>query len=435
MKKLLLTIIAGIIAVSSYSQFNLIKAISWPLVCGQPILAGFNVRIPTEDSAFYYYSIGKCSPSSYADNKIYRADSSFHNNFTIFTSNTIEGYLIKLVSCPNGHCCYNYCETGYNITTLKKYLTSSGWSNIGSPSNLFNMQFLNDHNGFAITSTGLFYRYKNDTLSALYTIPSCYDPRINFKNLNVGFIVCKDTVNGVYNKILKTTDNGSSWTTILHNSIDTLSYLRFINDSCFLLITHERAVYKSTNQGLSWNYLLQIPSNIAVYSFVNDSIVFGLSGWNIMKTTNAGTNWNNIQTIAPIGNFGGLESISMLNDSVGYVIGTGTSTSTPMSQWKIIYKTTNGGMTFTENLNLNKSLKIFPNPTDNNCKITIPAEFKIEAKLSIQIFDNLGKLVKEDQVESIINEINIDLSQNPKGIYTVVLKDDKISYNSKIIIK
>lgn len=341
MKKLFLTIILGIIAVSSYSQFNLIKAISWPLVCGQPILAGFNVRIPTEDSAFYYYSIGKCSPSTNADNKIYRADSSFHNNFTIFTSNTIEGHLIKLVSCPNGHCCYNYCETGYNITTLKKYLTSSGWSDIGTPSNLFSMQFLNDHNGFAITSTGLFYRYKNDTLSALYTIPSCYDPRINFKNVNLGYIICKDTTNGAYNKILKTNDNGSSWTTILHNSIDTLSYLRFINDSCFLLITHTRGVYKSTDQGLNWNYLLQIPSSIGSYSFVNDSIIFGLNGNIVMKTTNSGNTWEIVQTITPVGNFGEIQTISMVNDTIGYIFGTGSG-STPMSQWEVVYKTTNG---------------------------------------------------------------------------------------------
>jgi len=434
MKIIFLAALLGLTTNSGYSQFNLNNTISWPLVCGQPVLASFNVRIPTEDSAFYYYSIGKCSPSSYADNKLFRTDSSFHTSNIIFTSYSIEEYLIKLVSCPNGHCCYNYYNSGINVNTLSKYLLNSGWSTIGTPADLCNMQFIDDHNGFAITSYGLFYRYNNDTLSTLFTIQNCYDAKIYFRNLNVGFILCKDTINGVYNRLLKSVDNGSTWSTVLHNSIDTLSQLTFVTDSCFLLTTHTRAVYRSTDQGLTWSYLLQIPSNISSYSFVSDSIILGLNGWSVMKTHDAGNNWNSIQTINPIGNFGGLNTIAMINDSVGYIIGIGTSVSSPMSQWIIIYKTVNGGVTYSEINKFNQPLKIYPNPTNGECKVIIPDEFKNEAKLSLQIIDNLGKTIMEDYVESLRGEVDIKLKKG-SGVNTIRLNNGSMSFIGKVIIE
>lgn len=72
-------------------------------------------------------------------------------------------------------------------------------------------------------------------------------------------------------------------------------------------------------------------------------------------------------------------------------------------------------------LNLNKSV-IYPNPTSGKLNLKLNQN---ETVKSIQIYDSSGKLIGNQ----------LDLSQKPKGIYTVKIKTSKGNYSEKIIRK
>lgn len=72
-------------------------------------------------------------------------------------------------------------------------------------------------------------------------------------------------------------------------------------------------------------------------------------------------------------------------------------------------------------LNLNSSV-IYPNPTTGKLNLKLNQN---ETVKSIQVFDQKGSLVNNQ----------LDLSQNPKGIYTVKIETSKGIYSEKIIRK
>lgn len=72
-------------------------------------------------------------------------------------------------------------------------------------------------------------------------------------------------------------------------------------------------------------------------------------------------------------------------------------------------------------LNLNQSV-IYPNPTTGKLNLKLNQN---ETVKSVQIYDQSGKLISNQ----------LDLSQSPKGIYTVKIKTSKGIYSEKIIRK
>lgn len=79
--------------------------------------------------------------------------------------------------------------------------------------------------------------------------------------------------------------------------------------------------------------------------------------------------------------------------------------------------------------NTNSEIQIFPNPTSGKFNIFFP---KSQSESDITIYDFLGKLIFQKNHASQ-NPIEIDLSDQPKGMYLVkVLKDGHIS-TSKIV--
>lgn len=74
----------------------------------------------------------------------------------------------------------------------------------------------------------------------------------------------------------------------------------------------------------------------------------------------------------------------------------------------------------------NANISIYPNPNTGTFTVKSPEN------VDITIFDITGKTVYQN---TNIKEANIDLSKNQKGLYIIQLKNNKISVNSKIIIK
>jgi hypothetical protein len=76
-------------------------------------------------------------------------------------------------------------------------------------------------------------------------------------------------------------------------------------------------------------------------------------------------------------------------------------------------------------------LTAFPNPTTGIFRIKIPAGYS--GIQSIQIYDNIGKLVYLKKVESMTTEFPIDISRFTKGTYQVLVEGTTTRWSTKII--
>ena len=83
----------------------------------------------------------------------------------------------------------------------------------------------------------------------------------------------------------------------------------------------------------------------------------------------------------------------------------------------------------------NNQLIIYANPNQGKCNITIPDDFLNEANLVLSIYDNTGKLIQQKTLEMNGGNIKLNLEQEAKGVYNVVLSNKKKSYNGKIVFE
>ena len=83
----------------------------------------------------------------------------------------------------------------------------------------------------------------------------------------------------------------------------------------------------------------------------------------------------------------------------------------------------------------NNQLVIYANPTTAKCNITIPEEFLHEKNLKLNIYDNAGKIIQQKTLEMDEGKIKINLEQEAKGIYNVILSNGKKNYSGKIVFE
>ena len=83
----------------------------------------------------------------------------------------------------------------------------------------------------------------------------------------------------------------------------------------------------------------------------------------------------------------------------------------------------------------NNHLLIYANPTAGTCNVTIPEEFQREKNLILQVFDNTGKLLQQTRVEMQQKKIKINLEEEAKGIYNVILSNGIKNYSGKIVFE
>jgi len=58
-----------------------------------------------------------------------------------------------------------------------------------------------------------------------------------------------------------------------------------------------------------------------------------------------------------------------------------------------------------------------------------------EKYLTLSIFNNAGKLIQQKTLEMNDGNIKLNLEQEAKGVYNVVLSNKKKSYNGKIVFE
>ena len=65
----------------------------------------------------------------------------------------------------------------------------------------------------------------------------------------------------------------------------------------------------------------------------------------------------------------------------------------------------------------------------------MPDDFVNEKNLVLSIFDNKGKLIQQKTLQMNEGNIKLNLEQEAKGVYNVVLSNNKKSYNGKIVFE
>ncbi|MEI6900413.1 MAG: T9SS type A sorting domain-containing protein, partial [Bacteroidota bacterium] len=84
--------------------------------------------------------------------------------------------------------------------------------------------------------------------------------------------------------------------------------------------------------------------------------------------------------------------------------------------------------------NVKDQLFIYANPTSGRCNITIPEEFIHEKTLNLTIYNSLGIKIQSIDLPAVEEEIQLNLSSHPAGIYHVVLNNGEKAYSGRIVI-
>lgn len=161
---------------------------------------------------------------------------------------------------------------------------------------------------------------------------------IYYVNNTVGYAV------GSSGSISRTTDAGRTWVHDYLPGRPFINAIAFSSEKVGYVVLLDGRVAKTTNRGVSWNFVTKpgtTTSGLNSLHFFDDNngivigdVSAGTAG--IYKTTNGGNTWTQLNTVYPVQNRS-LAGIAFLNANVGYICGTSGH----------VAKTIDGGATWT----------------------------------------------------------------------------------------
>jgi photosystem II stability/assembly factor-like uncharacterized protein len=159
---------------------------------------------------------------------------------------------------------------------------------------------------------------------------------VSFSNETTGFVV------GDIGTVLKSTDAGASWSKIDINIQYNLNKIFFLNENYGWIVGDAGTYIATTNGGIDWEQInINTTKNLNDIQMLDNSngYICGDSGI-VLTTTNFGSIW--ISKTISGQNFNGLY---FYNSNAGFVIGSWHTGG--YEEVKSIYKTTDGGLTWT----------------------------------------------------------------------------------------
>jgi photosystem II stability/assembly factor-like uncharacterized protein len=303
----------------------------------------------------------------------------------------------------------------------------TNWTDIGVPSRVTDMVFLNQDSGYYCADfIGADVRTTTDggaTWQVRIIGIASQTQRIFFLNYNTGFC-------GAGNNLYITTNAGLNW--ILNNnfsqSVQSIFFLDQNTGWCGLGLNR---IYFTSNGGLNWiQQTLPPNSNSTVFDIFFNNSTTGYAGTSfdkIFKTVDGGLNWGYQADT------GASYRISMLNDLTGWTGSLGAK----------ISRTTNGGGSInyvginsfsTEIPSSYKLYQNFPNPF--NPVTTIKVDIAKSSNISFIIYDLLGsELYREDKyLKTGSYSFTWDASNYSSGTYFYRLISDKYTETRKMIL-
>jgi photosystem II stability/assembly factor-like uncharacterized protein len=396
-------------------------------------------------------------------------------------------------------------------------------SNSSKPTNIQNKIYF-DHNrplvlnkhGLSDSVIGTKAYFLKTTNSGLSWFPygsmpanSPYVFCMHFVDFSTGFISVERFQNTIFaHGIYKTTNGGINWSFVYSNS-DTLTVqgIKFINNNTGFAAGYDHfsglvpsiqgVMLKTTNSGLNWTkQIFPQVDNFTDISFSNDNTGFASGVDNstviyrgiVYKTTNCGNNWIKLSYQVDTTVFEGIEFLP--SSPVGFVYGIEGSRDSLFPgffayEHLVIAKTTDYGITWTENLSPNTEIfyagskmlstvnwyltggslylaKIMHTTNGGQIGIIqhnteIPSEFKLYQNypnpfnpattimfdipysdfVKLSIFDALGREIStlvNEQLKPARYEAKWDASKEPSGVYFCKLSSGNYSQTRKLVL-
>lgn len=314
---------------------------------------------------------------------------------------------------------------GHFGTIIKTVNSGVNWfpQSSGTDRNLFKSFFLNTSTGWVVGDTGIL-KTTNGGLNWFFQSRESWVYSIYFVNGNTGWAGVR------FGKMMHTTDGGSSWTYQQSNSGGTFFDMKFMNENTGWAAGDYNSIIRTTNGGVNW-----IPVNSGLSSgsvfrsiFIQENNmgsiwICGYSGI-MIKSENLGQSWHRVEV--PVNAY--FNSIMFSSPAVGYATG-GNG---------IVIKTTNGGMTFSENENSNVpgSFILYQNyPNPFNPITTIDFKIFEAGFVSLTVYDLLGR-----QAETLVNKnlspgdhsVTWNASGHSSGIYFYRINFSKNKSGSEV---
>lgn len=360
-----------------------------------------------------------------------------------------------------------YCITadivvvvGDNGTILKTIDGGTTWvqKNSGTSYNLEKIQFTNQTIGYTIGADSSLYF---GTLLKTVDGGETWNTVLNFGTSNKRDISCVSENIFYYvnnNMLFKTVDGGNNFQII--NTTEYMQNIQFINDQIGYGLGSNGLV-KTIDGGITWTF---IRNDVDVYYFLNENIAFfkGING--LSKTIDGGTT---LMSLTPIDHsmqklfatneniIWGVSGDLLLNGQPNYttrgeISGIGLfqkiNASNPIFKSIYfdnltkgygvalagkIYKNTTGTMLELNEINNEKFIKIYPNPTSD--QINIGFREKSIQPFFIEITDTLGKIIFSE----LYNDkdfVTINTKSISKGIYLLSVMNQEKRQIQKLII-
>jgi hypothetical protein len=161
---------------------------------------------------------------------------------------------------------------------------------------------------------------------------------------------------------------------------------------------------------------------------INPMDAWAVDYHHIISTNDSGNTWT--PDSVPLGGSGTLVSAFYLNKNLGYVSGYKQDDALNSLPALFKYMEITG---IEEGRHNTLNFEVFPNPAKEKCKIQ-NLKFKDE-NAALEIFDLHGRKLLEKQIPPGTEEIEIDVSQVPSGVYFCSLTSENRSTTQKLIIQ
>lgn len=244
-------------------------------------------------------------------------------------------------------------------------------------------------------------------------------------------IFFKDSINGIgVNKspyVFKSINGGTNWSVQLLAGSGSFYRVSFI-DEYTGYTSSTRAVYKTTNFGISWDSVGRVtPLDIDVTSieFSNENTGWAGTSSQINKSTDGGRNWF-VQVMTGV-----VYNIHSINDTTVWTCGNGGR----------IWHTLNGGMSSINNsssFTISENFELYQNyPNPFNSSTLIKLDIARSGFYRMEIFNTSGKIVKEIFNQNFRQgtfDVIIDGNELGSGIYFYKLSGSEFSHTKKFVL-
>lgn len=428
MKKTLLLIhLILLFKISAFSQWNNYLYLSTYI--SQGLYGNFeDANFISPGSGMYAYSHW-WSPSSGTSDWVKLTNDTGNSWITVY-SNTDLGigtYAIEVVRDQNT---YFHIRNWQGITWIQKLTVGKSWINIP----IGGLGFYNDF--YAIDTSHIFLLYnsgsrryidKYENGIAAHRLDSFiteYPHIIFFPDSATGYVAASNAQNSKTHLILKSVTGGTNWINVFDDTLINIRKMFFISANVGFVTGDSGKIIKTIDGGSTWQYLNSgITINLNSIYFLNDSVGFaaGDSG-KINRTTDGGILWKQDSTNTTAS----FKKIFLFGDSIGIAIAGASVYIINLNSLPPIWELYS---------NETHNLLFYPNPTSNALCIIIPAELLDENELLLKIIDCSGKIVQQNKSIIKENKIIVDLEQEAKGIYNVILSNGKKNYAGKIVFE